>query len=224
MILKPGTILTVVFETHPVSEVLDLRSSIVYAIFEKKIIIAQTDPPIPKHLLKKNITLSSITQERCGAVRYGCLAKILEFLEDYRLASSQKVSALLITPQTPSQQYNLRSCYRISPPHRSGLSLSLSWYPLNLLNISIGGLAFSHRYDFKLQQGMVVKLTLNIDSYDYEVEGLIKRISFPGHYHGDYGLEFVSTQFTKMDKRTRHALGRKILNIQRDLRARGFDD
>jgi hypothetical protein len=223
MVLKPGTTLTVVFETNPLSETTDLRASIVYAIFEKKIIIAQTDPSIPKTLRKKALTLSSLTRERGGPVRYGFSAKILEFIDDYLLSPSQNVPALAVTPQGASQQFNLRACYRISPPYNSGLELSLSWYPLSLLNISIGGAAFSHRYDFRLQRGMTINLTLNIDGKDYRVEAAIKRVSSPGDQHESRGLEFVSTEFSKIDMGTKHILGRKILDIQRNLCAKGFD-
>jgi hypothetical protein len=223
MILKPGSTLTVVFETSPHTETTDLRASIVYAIFEKKIIIAQTDPLIPKHLRKKTITLSSLTRERSGPVRQGFSAKILEFIDDYPLSSSQKVPALVVTPKTQSQQFNLRACYRISPPYNSGLELSLSWYPLNLLNISIGGAAFSHGYDLKLQKGMTINLILNIDGKDYDVGATIKRVSFPGDQHRNRGLECVSTVFSKIDMGTKHILGRKLLDIQRDLRAKELD-
>jgi hypothetical protein len=220
MVLKPGSTITVVFETNHVTETTDLRASIVYAIFDKKIIIAQTDPIIPKNLRKKTITLSSLTRERGGPVRYGFSAKILEFIDDYQLSFSQKVPALLVSPKTQSQQFNLRACYRISPPNNSGLQMSLSWYPLNLLNISIGGAAFSYCYDFKLQSGMTLNLTLNIDGKDYGVEATIKRVSFPGNQHESRGLEFVSAEFSKIEVGTKHILGRKILDIQRDLRSR----
>ncbi|MBA4394399.1 MAG: hypothetical protein C0407_12680 [Desulfobacca sp.] len=223
MVLKPGSTITVVFQTNPYTETTDLRASIVYAIFEKKIVIAQTDPLIPKHLRKKTVTLSSLTRERSGMVRQGFSAKILDFIDDYRLASSQKVPALVVTPKSQSQLFNLRAGYRISPPYESGLELSLSWYPLNLLNISLGGVAFSHRYDFKLQKGMTINLTLIIDGKDYGVEATITRVSFPGDQHKSQGLEFVSTAFSKIDMGTKHILGRKILDIQRDLRSKELD-
>jgi hypothetical protein len=223
MVLKPGSILTVLLDYHPATELLDLRSSVVYAIYGKEIIIAQTDPLIPKGLRKKTITLSSLTRERSGPVRQGFSAKILNFIDDYPLASAQKVPALTVTPKSPSHPFNLRACYRISPPSDSGLEMFFSWYPLNLLNISIGGAAFSHRFDFKFRQDQSIKLTLTIEGKDYGLEARVKRVSFPGERHRTLGLEFVSIEFDKMDIGTRHVLGRKILNIQRDWRAKELD-
>jgi hypothetical protein len=223
MVLRPGSTITVVFETNPYTETTDLRSSIVYDILEKKIVIAQTDPAIPKNLYKKMITISSVTQERGGPVRHGFSAKILEFIDDYRLSPSQKGPALVVTPKTQSQQFNLRSCWRIDPPPNSGLEMSLYWYPLDLLNISIGGAAFSHRYDLNLQRGMMIKLTLKIDDKEYDLDAMIKRISYPGDQHRSGGLEFVSIQFSRIDMKVKHLLSRKLLDIQRKLRVKAFD-
>jgi hypothetical protein len=223
MDLKPGSPITIVFETNPFRESIDLRSSIVYEIIEKKIIIAQTDPPISQNFHKKVITLSSLTHERGLPVRYGFSAKIINFIADYGLSSSQKGPALVVTPLTPSQQFNIRASYRINPSLTSGLAMSLSGYPLNLLDISIGGVAFSHGYDFKFERGMTLNLILNIDGKDYEVEATIKRIFFPEGQYRSQGLEFVSTEFSKIDRGTKHLLGRKLLDIQRDLRSKELD-
>lgn len=220
MIIRPGSTLIVVLESNPAGESIDLRPSTVFAVFEKKIIISQTDPPISRYPRKKIITLSTLSRERSGPVRNAFSAKILEYFDEYRLATGAKVPALLITPTSTSRPFNLRAGYRISPPFNSGLELTLSWYPLNLLNISIGGLAFSHRYDFRFIIGMTIKLNLNIDGRDHGIEATIKRISYPGEQHQNQGLEFVSLEFSKLNAATRQSIGRKILDLQRDLRAK----
>jgi len=222
MIIKPGSIITVVVDSNLNTEATDLRNSIVYDLIEKKIIIAQTDPPILKSQNKKMITIISLTRERGGIVRYGFSAKILDFIKDYRLSSSQTVPAIMVIPKTNPQPFNLRACYRINPPSRSGLEMFHSSYPLNLLDISITGAAFSHNYDFRFKTGMMVKLFLKIDGKEYEVEATVKRISSSEDQHEYRGLKFVSVEFSKMLFEGKRALAKKIIDIQREWRSKGL--
>jgi hypothetical protein len=223
MRIKPGSVLTVIVDTRLNTETTDLRNTIVYDTIGEKIIIAQTDPPLLKSHNKKMITLSSLTRERGEAVRYAFSAKILDFIKDYRLSSSQTVPAIMITPKTNSQPFNLRAGYRISPPSYSGLAMSLFGYPLNLLNISITGATFSHDYDFRLKTGMMVKFFLKIDSKEYEVEAVVKRISSSENKPEGHNLEFVSVEFSKMFFEGKRALEKKIIDIQREWRSKELD-
>lgn len=220
MVIKPGSIITVVMETNPAEETTDLRTAIIYDIFDKKIIFSQTEPPIPASHLKKTISVSHLTRQRKGAVRQGFSAKIIEFIKAFQLSPGQQVPAIVVLPKTQSQEINFRACYRITPPCSSGLGLSLSWYPLNLLNISIGGAAFSHNYGFSLAPGMFINLILTIGGNEHEVEAVIRRISFPEDQHGVGGLKFISIEFSRISMQTKHALGKKLIDIQREIRVK----
>jgi hypothetical protein len=220
MLIKPGTAIIIVVDPHPQRETTDVRRSIIYDILGGKIIIAQTDPPIGKK--HKAITVSALTRQRGEPVRYGFKVKIDNFIKEYRISTSQLVPAILVIPQTESQPCNLRACYRISPDSRSGLGLSLSWYPLNLLNISIGGACFSHNYGLHLAQGLEITPTLTIDDQAYPIESTIKRISIPEDYRRGQGLEFISIEFNKMSLEASKALARKIIEAQRKNQAHAF--
>jgi c-di-GMP-binding flagellar brake protein YcgR len=220
MFLNPGSAITVIFDINPWRETVDARTSSVYDMLEKKIIIAQTDPPILENHINKIITITYLARLKGESVRYGFSAKILNFIKTFRLASSQSVPAISLGLQTKPERYNIRNYYRVEPPSFSGLEIFIDGYPANLLNISLGGAGISHKYDFKFETGMTLRLTLMVNGQGHEVNATIKRIWYPEDQPGWKGLEFVSLTFSDINNKVKHILGKKIIDIQRELRSK----
>jgi hypothetical protein len=222
MLIKPGNALIVVIGSPQDMEVKDMRKSMVLDILDKHIIIAQTDPPLMKDQAKRGVILSALTRQEGCPARYGFSAKLLEVIDHYPLAYNRNVPALRFTPRGQSQSYNLRSCFRITRDYFSGLEMSLSFYPVRLLNISMGGAAFSHGHSFQLQARMIISPTLTIDEQSYRLEAEIKRVYWPDDHPCTPRLEWVSVAFTRLSGEARQALSKKIIDLQRAARARAL--
>jgi hypothetical protein len=222
MFIKPGNALIIVVGSSSDLEVKDMRKSTVLDILDRNIIIAQTDPPLSKDQARPGIILSALTRQEGCPARYGFSAKLLEVIAHYPLAYNKHVPALRFTPRSPSRPYNLRSCFRITRDYLSGLEMSLSWYPVRLLDISLGGAAFSHGHNFHLQAGMVISPTLTIDDQSYTLEAVVKRVYWPDDHPRTLEMEWVSSAFTRISGEARQALSRKIIELQRAARARAL--
>ncbi len=138
-LLKPGISLSLVVNTNIIREINDIRPSTLHDISGGKLILAQTDPPLLTTHLNKNIIISFLTEEKENPVRYGFHARIVEFIKEYQLSSSQTAPAIVVLQKTLPERYNLRMFYRIHPPSNFGLQISINDQPMGIIDISIGG-------------------------------------------------------------------------------------
>jgi hypothetical protein len=226
-LLKPGLTLSLVVNTDNIRWVNDIRTSTIHDISGKEIIIAQTDPCLLTSQLNKSIVVSFLTHEKGDPTRYGFRARIAEFLNDYRLSSSQTVPAVVLEQNTIPRLYNLRMFYRLQPPSRAGLYLSIFEQPVSVIDISLGGALVGVTADqdrfFRFEPGNIIKMTLTIDGETYELEARIQRISSQENPRRDKKLVIIACQFSDRPSNFDQVLGRKILDIQRELRSKGFE-
>ena len=225
--LKPGLPISLIVNTNLIREINDIRTSIIYNIMGKKFIIAQTDPAISTVQQNDTITVSFLTDEKDNPARYGFQVKIVDFIKEYQLPSSQTVPAIEVLQKTALEYYNLRMFYRIQPPSDFGLLMSIFEQPVNIIDISLGGaiVGASSGPDpgFNLETGNILKITLTIDEQDYGLEALIKRIFFPEDKKWSRDLRFVALEFCSRPPELDRAIGEKILSIQRELRSKGLE-
>jgi hypothetical protein len=225
--LKPGLPISLIVNTNFIREINDIRTSIIHDIIGKKLIIAQTDPALSTSRQEETITISFLTSEKRNPARYGFQAKIVDFIKEYQLSSSQTVPAIVVIQKTTPEYYNLRMFYRIQPPGDFGLLMSIFGQPVSIIDISIGGAIAgvlpNPDLNFSFETGKTVKVALTIDDENFDLEADIKRISYPEDRKWRRDLKFVAMEFCSRTPELNRVLGEKILSIQRELRSKGHD-
>jgi PilZ domain len=221
-ILKIRLTIDLIVDPDIIREVYDIRTSTIYDISGKKIIIAQTEPRLSTPELNKGIIVSFLTHEKDIPTRYGFQAKIINFIEEYRLFSSQIEPAIVIEQNTIPKHYNLRRYYRISPPDNSGLHIYTYGQPVVLADISLGGalvgITVNQDLEFMFEVGQIVKITLTIDNENYDLKAEIKRISYPEKPGQSQNLGMMACEFRNRTPEFDQALEKKLIHIQRELR------
>ena len=107
--------------------------------------------------------------------------------------------------------------HRINPAPDSGLTVSLGREPVNIVDISLGGIRISSKKELPLHSGDIVKLTINVDDKKFDAEGMVIRVwsskailSIGGDPH------LASIKFTSNQKDRETLLGRKIILLERE--------
>ncbi len=218
MNIKPGMHIAITVDMDPLRETIDIKNSIVHDIVDRKIVAAQTDPPLLKSYLNRTIYITYLEKEAGKPVRYGFPAKVLEFIKDYRLTSSEMTQAIVLIQEAETEQYNLRMFYRLEPPSNGGLDIYVGGEKVSIIDISIGGANFSHSRSWPLQTNETVKIVLGIDGKETKIDAQVLRIREPESDRLKKSLELVSVYFLNMPGSTKNALSRKIRDIERAMR------
>jgi hypothetical protein len=210
--------IAITVDMDPLRETIDIKNSIVHDIVDRKIVAAQTDPPLLKSYLNRTIYITYLEKEAGKPVRYGFPAKVLEFIKDYRLTSSEMTQAIVLIQEAETEQYNLRMFYRLEPPSNSGLDIYIGGEKVSIIDISIGGANFSHSRSGPLQTNETVKIVLGIDGTETKIDARVLRVREPESDRLKKSLELVSVYFLNMPGSTKNALSRKIRDIERAMR------
>jgi hypothetical protein len=220
MDIRPGLPVKIVVNVDHIRETNDVRNSIIFDIIEKKLIIAQTEPPVLKSRVNKAVVLTYLAKENKEAVRYGFNATIIDIVKDYELSADNKTQAVFLLKKTNPVQYNLRFFFRVEPPSNSGIDISIYRKPVNLLDISIGGAKISHNRELKLEPGRILSIKLSIDDAMFDLNAVVVRTW--GHQEEKMAksLEFVALEFIDTGIQFKNILGKKIISIQRELRSK----
>ena len=95
MSIRPGLSAKIVTDLDVVKERILVKGSTVHDVQEPVIILAQTQPPILKSMLHKEVIVTYLVKEKGDAVRHGFTAELVEFI-DYALSSGQQAKALVV--------------------------------------------------------------------------------------------------------------------------------
>jgi c-di-GMP-binding flagellar brake protein YcgR len=221
--MRPGLAVSIIINIDYRKEVVESKNSIVHDVIGDKIIIAQTDPPISRTNIDKEIYVTYLDKEGEKPARYGFPAKIIEFVKEYELAARQKTQVIILLRKGLQEQYNLRMFYRLEPPSNCGIDIFVNGSKVNILDISIGGASFSHNkvYPFKANENASVILI--IGERASQIMSKVVRVWQPDDERMKKSLEFVSIQFLNMNGHIKNELGRKIRDVERALRYKEID-
>lgn len=211
-----GSKVDIVLDIDWSEERIDVRRAIVYDVDDKSIILSQTSPPIASNNIGNNVKVTYLVTEKDGLARHGITARVAEIATDYRLASSETVEAVVLTPEPRDERFNLRLFYRLEPPTDSGIELFLNEEKVNIFDISIGGAKFTHSRDRAVEPKGIVKLTLKMDELEIGVEAQVVRTLLVSGRMAKK-LEGVAVQFLNLDTKMKDALSKKIRDIEREL-------
>ncbi len=221
--MKAGSRLDIVLEADLQNDRVIARKAMVYDVFGERFLISQTSPPLSRRHLGARVNASTVTT-RGGQepVRMGFPAIVLEYVARYPLSASDLVPAFVLKQEGKPAEINLRRHYRVRPTAESGLTLLADGVKVNLIDISIGGVQFSHRLmEPPLDYGEV-SLTLCSGNRSFKIDGKIIRIDNPPRtVERSQDLEYVIVKFFRLDRETESFLSRKLLMIQRELLAEG---
>jgi hypothetical protein len=214
MDIKPGLNVRIVTDVDLTKERIFVKASTVYDVKGQTAILAQTDPPILKSMLNKEITITYLVRKNDAMVRYGFLAKIVEFI-DYSLEAGKMVKALEVDGITEAQPYNIRMSYRVTPTVQDGLTMAINGTPINVLDFSLGGAKLSCDRSVKLKMDSVVSSSIEMGGRTYSVKARVIR-SWDGQSEGfSQNLRFASIEFVNVDRTIEQALSQKIRDIER---------
>jgi hypothetical protein len=220
MEIRPGQSIRIVLNIDHIKEMTDVRSTTIFDIVQNKLIIAQTYPPILKSKIGNAVIVTYLANGKSGIIRYGFDANILKLLSDYRLSAGNITRAAVLLRKSEPVEYNLRFFFRVEPPSSSGLALSVYRKPVNILDISIGGAKISHDRSVKFEAGKIMTVSLSIDGENFEVNATVIRTWAPEEARLVKSLEFVALGFLYTNMHLKSLLGRKLFEIQRELRSR----
>lgn len=218
MDIKPGQNINIIVSIDHMREVVNVKSSVVHDVEGKRMIVAQTDPPISRTNLGKEMFVTFIEKENSGPERYGFNAKVIEIIKDYELKSLKKAHAVIMEKTGRTEQYNLRMFYRLEPPSDCGIEISIGEGKVHLLDISIGGAKFSHEKLHPFKPNEKVKMMMEISGSKTEIEATVLRVWEPENEKIKKTLAFASIQFLDIEATLKNVLARKIRDIERDMR------
>lgn len=219
MNIRPGLSARIVTEIDPARDKIRVGNSVVYDVREPTIILAQTDPPVPKSMFEKEIVVTYLVKEKGDMVRYGFPVRIAEFI-DYTLSAGGQVKAISARIAGEAAPYSIRMFFRVNPTEQSRLRMSILGNRVNILDISLGGVRFSYKGPLALEAGEIVAVRLDIDGRYHRLEACILR-NWTGEEQGMIPrLAFATAEFLDMSNVTDHALSRKIRSIERESLAR----
>ncbi len=217
MSIRPGLSVRIVTDIDVMKERILVKGSTVYDMQEPAIILAQTDPPILKSMLHKEVIVTYLIKEKDNAVRHGFTAELVEFI-DYSLSSGQQVKALVARRTGPEKPYSVRMSYRVGPTGRSNITMSVFANRVNIIDISLGGAKFSYSKPLVLKSDEIVSIGLEIGGKVYTLEAHILRTWHGDHEGARRDLWFASAEFVNRSQTTEQALLRKIHDIEREAR------
>ncbi len=223
MEIKPGLSVSIIINIDYRKEVVETKNSIVHDVLGEKIVIAQTDPPISRTYIDKEVYVTYLYKEGEKPTRYGFPARIIEFVKEYELTAQQKTQAVVLHRKGLREQYNLRMFYRLEPPSNCGIDIFVNGTRVSILDISIGGASFSHNKIYPFKTNQEASVILVIGERASQITSKVVRIWSPDDDRMKKSLEFVSIQFLDMNGHIKNELGRKIRDVERSLRSKEMD-
>ncbi|MCK4728707.1 MAG: PilZ domain-containing protein, partial [Desulfobacterales bacterium] len=215
MNISPGSRVDIVLDFDWSEETIDVRRATVYDLDDEKIILSQTSPPIATYNIGKRVKVTCLVREKDGLARYCITGRLAEIVNNYKLSGSETEQALVIIQESGHEPFNLRLFYRLEPPTDSGIALFLHKEEVNILDISIGGAKFTHRKDHPVKHKEILKLILQVDEENFDIEAQVIRI-LPVSGRMARKLESVAVQFLNLDRNMKDLLSRKIRDIERE--------
>jgi len=221
--LKVGTRLNIVFENEIMQSNAHFMKALVYDIQEGKIIISQTSPALNRNFLNRRIMVSFLAQMDGRNLRFGFPATLIDLINDYKIVSEKNVEALVLQRDKAAEPLEFRMYFRVKPHSQSNISLILNETEekVSLIDISLGGAKFVSPKNYSFRAADKVKFKLLIGGRVFDLEAKVRNIWAPYDVPEKKNIRYVSIEFEYDDKQREAALGKAILEIERQLLSEG---
>lgn len=201
----------------------DMRSSMILDITGEHVVAAQTDPPIMKSAVGREVEATMVHHDliRYESSRWGWSGRILGLNNEYRLnprdpnSVSAAVIFLSLPPKTGLKKTNIRQSYRLEvlgPGERAVLKISPAPASVVLLNFSAGGLMLSAPAPpaFSLGQGFKFWLSFAGDADNAEASVSGQAVVVRLEYEPGERLVYLGLKFQDMDAASTRVLHKVI--------------
>ncbi len=222
--LRPGIVVDIVFRVDFYREVIDVRRAMVYDVDGATIVVSRPTPDVRPDYLGRRCVVTFVVRESEFKNRYGVTAEIVELRENYPIRKGSTVQALILRALGGVEPFNLRMAYRVRPPITSGIALKVNGQKVSILDISTGGARFLSTVRPPLQFRQRVEIVLYLDEVPHAFHAFVVRSQDPGPHSPVRNAQEVAVQFSGMEKRAREQLAKRILQIDRLLRAKGLEE
>lgn len=222
--LRPGTAVDIVLRVDFYREVMDVRRAMVYDTDGATLVVSRPSPDLKPEHMGRRCTVTFVVRENEFKNRYGVPAEIVELRENYAIRKGTTVQALILRALGGVEPFNLRMAYRVRPPITSGIGLEIDGQRVSILDISTGGARFLSSVRPPLQFRQRVEVVLHLDEAAHAFHAFVVRTQDPSSHSPLRGAQEVAVQFSGMEKRVREQLAKKILQIDRELRAKGLEE
>lgn len=222
--LRPGTAVDIVLRVDFYREVMDVRRAMIYDVGGTVLVVSRPTPDVKPDYVGRRCTVTFVVREREFKVRYGAPAEIVELKENYSIRQGAVVQAMILKVLGAVEPFNLRMAYRVRPPITSGIGLEVDGQRVSILDISTGGARFLSTVRPPLQFRQRAEIILHLDDVSHAFHAFVVRTQDPGIPGSVRGAQEVAVQFSGMPKRVREQLAKRIMQIDRELRAKGLED
>jgi len=219
--LKAGMPLDIVFENEINQSNAHYMKAVVYDFNNNFITISQTSPALNKRFLNRRVLTTFLVNIEHRVLRFGFPGLLADLIGDYPMSSGNTVEALLIKKLAQPEPTDFRMYFRVKPPLNTDLSLFLEEEKVNLLDISIGGAKFTYPKRHIFLPGETVKFKLIIGEAIFNIDAGVRNVREPYIAAANKNIQYVSVQFQHDDKKMEASLGKAILDIERNLLAKG---
>lgn len=219
--IRAGVMVDVIFEGDETKNQIPRLQTIIYSIADRRMILPQTIPPVPKERQGKRLLVTFLVTNAGVSTRYGFWAK-LKAMANHEMTPSQPAPVLVIDRETEPTKCNLRMHYRIKPMLNRGLTAFFQGAPVTIVDISVGGLRMSAKTPFTFNAHDIITLTIGVDSVKFDVEGRVIRSWSPQATGSAGGRQhYASVQFLSNQAARESVLSKKIILLERELLAHG---
>ena len=152
-LLRPQTRVDLILAQDYFTGQVDVRQAMILDVTPDEVVITQTDPPILKNMIGREVEASIVHQSfiASGSSRWGWKATLEDLRHDYQLdpekPDSPRVAVVFMSRprNTELEKSNVRQYYRLEITGREGITVQLmpASAPVQLLNFSVGGLMLS---------------------------------------------------------------------------------
>jgi hypothetical protein len=216
--IKPGDKLDLILRSSDDTDDLALLSTAVYDVTSslEKIIVAQTSPPIPESMIGRNIEVSVLTRTpEFEYRRLGFRAVISKIIPNYQLHGGRESKAIELKRLGKAYERDLRYHFRVQPVPEYPIELALPGEngPLNLIDISVGGLCFSRRMSSeskKIEIGDRLALRVSVNTNErLQLETKVVRKFYKDHF------EYIGVKFLDLQRQDKQILQAALHRMQR---------
>lgn len=215
MDIGPGSSVDLILQLDLLKDKIDVRRAIIYDVEGDEYILSQTTPLVRPSDMGKIASVTRLIPKGGQRLRWGFTATLIDIIRNYRLGSSLEVLALCVRKTSRLETHNLRMHYRVRPSANWSARIEVDLMPVNLIDISLGGVLFSHGSGKIFEPGRLIQVTYTgPDRKQHVIRSVVKR-AWAAEEARHTGLEFVAVQFIQMDKELERELGREIMELQR---------
>ena len=219
--LRPGRRVDLILSTDLERDDIDVRTSVLHDIDKQnRLILGQPYRKIASSRIGKPVEVTFLDQYgEKGArrwLRVGYKSPILEVVNDYSLGPELRDNVLIVAGPKELTMFTLRLHYRLRPPKDRDMRLYL--HPertkVSLVDISQGGLRFTHSRTWNFSLGMNIEFVLVSGKQEMFLEGNVVRTGEARDLYG-YATGFTAVKFGYLAPDTRHQLGGLLHDLSR---------